>query len=217
LIDSALEYFYNDFNLGKTRTTKTTGVKMKTLLILAVALISSSAFARPNTANMSCRDATAMVQEKGAIVLSTGNPALYDRFVANKSFCGSDEKTASAYVKTADLDSCRIGYACVDRDGGNSVKYPSEIRSCKEGSFGRADASSYYGSDGTDRTREITVVCQAGKWVPANDRDWKAPKTKGGQVCKNGALDYYPEPDRGQVLPGTIVRQCQAGKWVRIK
>jgi hypothetical protein len=190
---------------------------MKAMMILALALVSNAACARPSTADMNCRDATALVQEKGAIAISTGNPAIYDHFVANRSFCGSDEKAANAYVKTADMDRCRIGFACVDRDGGNSVKYPLEVRSCTEGALGRADASNYYGADGTDDTREITSVCRSGKWVPANDRNWKAPKIKGGQVCKNGAMDYCPDPERGLILPGTILIKCQAGKCVSIK
>ncbi len=190
---------------------------MKSLIVLAIALCSSAAFAaRPNTANMTCRDATGLVAEQGAIVLSHGNPSLYARFVAGSNFCGSGEKTASAYVKTLDNSSCKVGYVCVDgRDGGNSVKFPSEYGVCKEGSFGSARKSDYYPGNYGDREPSITVVCQAGKWVPANDRGWKAPRTIGGGVCKDGAMDYYPAPDRGQILPGTIIRKCEGGKWIR--
>ncbi len=192
---------------------------MKSLIVLALALCSSAAFAaRPNTASLTCRDATGLVADRGAVVMSHGNYSLYQRFVAGSQFCGTGEKAASAYVQTLDNDSCRIGYVCVDRDsGGSSVKFPSDIYTCKDGSFGTARKSDYYPGNYGDKEPTITVVCQAGKWVPANDRGWKLPKTKGGLVCKEGALDYYPSLDKenGYVPPGTIVRKCVGGKWIR--
>lgn len=193
---------------------KINGENMKNLLIVALALCSSAAFARPDVTKMTCRDAAGLVDEKGAVVLTTG-PYLYDRFVANQSYCGSGEETKAAYVNTLDNNSCRIGYVCADReDGGNSVSVASKIRTCKEGMFGRADASNYYGSNGSDHTTEINVVCKAGKWVPANDVNWKAPVTRGAVKCKDGAISYYPERDRNESA-GSITYVCKAGKWYR--
>jgi len=87
---------------------------MKSLFILAIALSSASAFARPSTTNMACADAAALVKAKGAIVLSTG-AYTYDRFVAHAGYCGAGEKALGAWVNTADSDSCFIGYVCKNR------------------------------------------------------------------------------------------------------
>jgi hypothetical protein len=72
------------------------------------------AAARPNTANMSCDEAAAIVARSGAIVLSTGVQT-YDRFVATNLFCMSGETTEPGLAPTLDARLCKIGYVCRER------------------------------------------------------------------------------------------------------
>lgn len=189
---------------------------MKNILIVAIALVSGVAYARPDTTKMTCRDATALVANSGAVVLTTG-PFLYDRFVANRSFCGTGETTVDAFVTTLDNDNCKIGFTCkeIDHEGGNSIsrKYPAAVTVCKEGATRQDSAKSYYPNRPiSERDESITVVCNsAGKWVPVNDLDWKLPKTV-GRVCKDGALAYYPQPDKRNMF-GVTTYVCKSGRW----
>ncbi|MCO5142108.1 MAG: hypothetical protein M9962_03350 [Oligoflexia bacterium] len=189
---------------------------MKTLFILAIALVSASAYARPNTANMSCSQANDLVQRSGAIVMSHGASYLYQRFVAHGGFCLGGEKAAAAYAKTLDSNSCKVGFVCVDgRDGGNSVVLPSKVLACKEGAYGSAKITDYY-PDYNYSGREapsITTVCRNGKYVPVNDQNWKI-KHYPVKKCKDGATHYYPEPDRGN-YSGVDKFVCSGGKWYK--
>lgn len=196
---------------------------MKNVLIVAIALVSGVAFARPDTTNMTCRDAAGLVADAGAIVLSTGKPYLYERFVANQSFCGGSERTVTAYVSTLDNDSCNIGYVCEQNErGGNSIskKFPAAISVCKAGTYGQARASDYYPNQyaGVDKVPNITVVCNnAGKWVPANDLGWKLPKTVGGK-CKDGTINWYPsQPSGRDSNPFAVKTVCKDGKWIKVR
>ena len=85
--------------------------------LAALALIvagMSIAEARPNTLDMSCAEATAVIQHAGAIVLSTGVHT-YDRYVANGSFCIPGQDTRYALAPTKDTRNCRLGYTCIER------------------------------------------------------------------------------------------------------
>ena len=91
---------------------------MKKVIVLGAFLVSSIAFGRANTINMTCDEASALVKEKGAVVLSTGPAHIYDRYVANSFYCAQGEVAKTAYVPTSDTDSCRIGATCEDFQGG---------------------------------------------------------------------------------------------------
>lgn len=195
---------------------------MKNIFILALALVSSAAYARPDTTRMTCRNATGLVADSGAIVLSTGKPYLYERFVANQSFCGVGGRTVSAIVTTLDNDNCKIGYVCAQNDrGGNSIskKFPSSITVCKAGTYRQASAADYYPSrfTGAERTPNITVVCNnAGKWVPVNDLGWRLPITIGSK-CRDGDMSWYPsDPYDRDKNPFTIKSICKGGKWYKM-
>ncbi len=87
-----------------------------TLSVLGLVSVASMAQAAlVNTADLTSSQAKALVQDKGAIVLSTA-PGLYDRYVANASFCAPDENTQRAYVVTKDSNHSLIGYTCVVDD-----------------------------------------------------------------------------------------------------
>jgi hypothetical protein len=68
---------------------------------------------RPNTLQMSCRDAQALVVSHGAIVLGTG-PNRYERYVRDQSFCPIGMRTQSIWDQAADAAACPIGFRCRD-------------------------------------------------------------------------------------------------------
>lgn len=83
--------------------------------LLAGGLIAASAPAhaqnRPNTVNMSCAQAQAIVKRSGAIVLGTGGQT-YDRYVSSRAYCTPSEITKPAWAPTADVAQCFIGFRC---------------------------------------------------------------------------------------------------------
>jgi len=66
---------------------------------------------RPSTLQMSCAQARALVESRGAIVISTGQ-FTYDRYVSHVGFCQREETTEPAYERTADHQQCFIGSRC---------------------------------------------------------------------------------------------------------
>ncbi|MES0872172.1 MULTISPECIES: hypothetical protein [unclassified Pseudovibrio] len=99
-------------------------MRTSTLLVLTSTLaliVSTSAFARPDTRQMSCLEARSVVQRAGGIVLSTG-ARTYDRFVAGLQFCQPYERLMSRWVPTKDQKRCFIGYSC--EPGYNSGEGP---------------------------------------------------------------------------------------------
>jgi hypothetical protein len=101
---------------------------MKKILLVAalVSLTAATAAAqgrRPDTRAMSCRQASALVQARGAVVLTTG-PDLYDRYVRDGGFCARDLTTEPAYVPSADTPQCFVGYRCIPLIVPNYVPVP---------------------------------------------------------------------------------------------
>ncbi|MGE3646084.1 MAG: hypothetical protein AB7F96_19745 [Beijerinckiaceae bacterium] len=82
-----------------------------TFALIAAAMASSAAQARPFTPAMSCGSAANTVSLNGAIVMSTGRHT-YDRFVISKAYCTPQETLKPAYVETANDDQCFVGYTC---------------------------------------------------------------------------------------------------------
>jgi hypothetical protein len=86
------------------------------LSVLAATLATVSvAAARPNTANMSCDEAAALVAKAGSIVLSTG-VSTYDLFVADISHCMPRQTTEPGLAPTLDSRFCNVGYFCRGQD-----------------------------------------------------------------------------------------------------
>ena len=67
---------------------------------------------RPDTRAMTCGEAQNLVQQSGAIVLTTGR-FTYDRFVADTRFRPSGQVAETAWVETRDAAECPIGNTCV--------------------------------------------------------------------------------------------------------
>jgi hypothetical protein len=88
-------------------------MRVSSLALLGLALIATGAVAqpRPSTVNMLCGQAAAIVAARGAIVLGTGG-FTYDRFVADRRFCAITQTTEPAWVPTADMPQCFVGYRC---------------------------------------------------------------------------------------------------------
>lgn len=86
--------------------------------LILLAGVSFAAQARPNSWDMTCAEARNLVDTNGAVVMNYGySPAagyLYERYVANDSYCDSHEMAQPAYVPTTDDDSCYVGGVCVD-------------------------------------------------------------------------------------------------------
>ena len=88
---------------------------MPRLGLVAASLLAATSLAqaRESTLNMSCRQATALVASRGAVVLSTGRHT-YDRFVARPGFCLFGEYADRAWAPTRD-GRCVVGYTCKAR------------------------------------------------------------------------------------------------------
>ncbi|KZL21157.1 hypothetical protein PsAD2_00443 [Pseudovibrio axinellae] len=90
-------------------------MKKIALTLSILGLVSAASVAQAaliNTANLTSSEAKALVQDKGAIVLTT-TPGIYDRYVANGSYCAPHEEAERAYVVTKDSNRSLIGYTCV--------------------------------------------------------------------------------------------------------
>jgi hypothetical protein len=92
--------------------------------IVALTPVEASAIVRYMVQDMTCAEVKDSVSRDGVAILyrksgSTGVP-LYDRYVANESFCQSGQDTIKESVPTADTQSCRIS-KCLDanRFGGS--------------------------------------------------------------------------------------------------
>ncbi len=85
-----------------------------TVLSFGLALTTTTllAQARPDTRRMSCDQATDLVEDSGAIVMTTGRHT-YERIVRNRNYCDHDENIRQVYAPTRDDRRCHIGYKCV--------------------------------------------------------------------------------------------------------
>jgi len=95
---------------------------LKPVCAIALAFVSTAAFARPSTLAMTCAQAQNMVASQGAVVMSTGAHT-YDRFVASPGFCEFNEWAYTASAPTKDRRNCSLGYTCssnppLEYDGG---------------------------------------------------------------------------------------------------
>ena len=78
-------------------------------LTLQTALAQSG---RPDTRQMTCAQAQALVQQRGSVVMTTG-PTTFDKFVANASYCLPQTNSVRAkYAPTKDNPKCAVGNRC---------------------------------------------------------------------------------------------------------
>ncbi|MDQ0513079.1 hypothetical protein [Ancylobacter amanitiformis] len=89
-------------------------VPLSVAVVLSACCMVPAAFAQsmPNSLNMSCAAASALVRERGAVVIGTG-PNLFDRYVANQGYCSAQEQVAApSWIQTRDQSQCFVGYRC---------------------------------------------------------------------------------------------------------
>lgn len=91
--------------------------KARILMIIATAVGAFSASqvsaARLDVREYSCSQIQALVQQKGAVVL-TFTDNTYDRIVRNRNFCDFGYVTKNFSTATADTSACTIGKKCVE-------------------------------------------------------------------------------------------------------
>jgi hypothetical protein len=80
-------------------------------LALTVILPSVAEAARPDLRRMTCAQAQAMVAQRGAVVMTTGQYT-YQRFVAGPRWCDRWEVVRPEVARTRDTQSCVVGYIC---------------------------------------------------------------------------------------------------------
>ncbi len=93
---------------------------MQLLAIFSVLTLISyadpAAARRPDSRMFSCADATAIVQQNGAVIFQYGQN-LYHRVVANESFCPRIERALPLSLPTLDEESCFVGFVCTTSAG----------------------------------------------------------------------------------------------------
>lgn len=67
----------------------------------------------PQTLDMTCKEAQAIINNSGAAVLATG-PNVFNRYVKDLAFCPEAMVTKPAWLQTKDMQQCPIGYTCWD-------------------------------------------------------------------------------------------------------
>jgi hypothetical protein len=94
-------------------------------VILALVPVEASAIVRYMVQGMTCAEVQNSVDRDGVAILyrqaSKSGVPLYDRYVANGSFCQAGQDTIKESVPTADTQNCRVS-KCLDgtRFGGNN-------------------------------------------------------------------------------------------------
>ncbi|MGL4727670.1 MAG: hypothetical protein ACRCWO_02840 [Bosea sp. (in: a-proteobacteria)] len=88
------------------------------LIILASAILSPAiAMAQSTPPEISCGQARALVNSRGAAVVYSSRH-IYDRYVTSAQFCSVGETTKAAFIPTTDTYQCFVGYRCVPLDYG---------------------------------------------------------------------------------------------------
>jgi hypothetical protein len=176
---------------------------MKKLAVIFLALCTAPAFAaRPDTTQLSCRDASGLVAANGAIVLAHG-PHLFDRYVAHGGFCGTTENAIPAFVPTLDNSLCFVGNVCVSSDSSEGSRIVARASACREGSRQMILESDSSG----DNTRQVTYVCRAGKWV----NPYAAPEApRAPASCKEGRRQVIHESEGDSTRSVTYI--CRNGQ-----
>ena len=90
---------------------------MRTVLFsLPLVLVASAALAQdmPNSRELTCAAASALVQERGQVVMSTG-PNTFQRIVSGPGYCDAQHSATPLWIPSADQSQCLVGYYCRER------------------------------------------------------------------------------------------------------
>lgn len=80
---------------------------------LALLIMPSAAQNRPDTRQMTCEQVQSLINQNGAVVLTTGRYT-YDRYVAHGGHCLHPYVPRLATAPTRDDAMCTIGYECIN-------------------------------------------------------------------------------------------------------
>jgi len=80
--------------------------------MLLMASIQAQAQGRPDARTMTCGEVRSLIDQRGAVVITTGNYT-YQRFVAHRGFCNYSERIGHDWIATSDIAECRLRI-CVD-------------------------------------------------------------------------------------------------------
>lgn len=81
-----------------------------TAAVLAALSSAAAAQGRPDARAMTCAEVRALILDRGAVVLTTGQHT-YDRYVAGNGFCSYPDVTLPMTIRTRDTDRCVV-YGC---------------------------------------------------------------------------------------------------------
>ena len=95
---------------------------MLTRLAISAALLAAlsaplQAQGRPDARQMTCDQARALIDERGAVVLTTGRHT-YDRYVAHNGYCMHLEVATPISIVTRDTDQCLVYHCRARSDDG---------------------------------------------------------------------------------------------------
>ena len=76
-------------------------------LVVGLMTAGEAAAQRADTRSLTCRAAQDLIQQSGAVTLSTGANT-FDRFVANSRACGIQGRATNTFVSTSDNPNCRL-------------------------------------------------------------------------------------------------------------
>lgn len=80
-------------------------------VLAAAALADAAAAQRPDTRRMTCAQVNRLVQQYGAVVMTTG-PHTFQRFVANWGYCDRWQEIWPEYAPTLDTPQCVVHWIC---------------------------------------------------------------------------------------------------------
>lgn len=86
-------------------------------LALSVLALDAHAISRYNSQTMTCERAQATLRREGAVIFAyrgRNNAPLYDRYVANSSYCEGTDITRVTSIPTSDNNRC-IVYRCFEK------------------------------------------------------------------------------------------------------
>ena len=79
-----------------------------------LAVSSATAQEMPNSLNMTCAATSALVKERGQVVIGSG-PNIFQRVISEPGACFAEQEAVPAWLPTSDQSQCLVGYRCQER------------------------------------------------------------------------------------------------------
>lgn len=97
---------------------RTASLSAAAALMLGAGLVPALAQDMPNSLDMTCSQASALVKERGQVVIATG-PNIFSRYVADPDSCDAERTGVPGWIQTKDQAQCLVGFFCQERVGKN--------------------------------------------------------------------------------------------------